>query len=290
MSTRARLRLRAPRLRIAPEALAWLQRIQTWRRPGPLGVALLAAVIAHALILAHGQLRRGKADPQAPAAAAIAPDDTPELLRFSRRSAQPPNVSTLPIPIPPPAALPPPPPAFTAGDATAGAGARSAKASAASAGERPRRVRGGSRAQGSAARKERRGTAGNRGPGRRPVAPARVEASADRTASPGAVQLAAARASLESLQVAPASGGRASAPMLWEQATPQGEATLAEGQELRRLPAEALRTLGLAAGTRLILHGDDGRSLVIWLEGDQAWLLRGPAGGRGDADTPAAAG
>ncbi|MEB3165755.1 MAG: hypothetical protein VKO65_03710 [Cyanobacteriota bacterium] len=279
---------------IAPEALAWLQRLRTWRRPGPLGVALLAALIAHALILAHAQLRRGQADPQAPATAAIAPDDTPELLRFSRRSAQPPSFSTLPIPMPPPAALPPPPPDFAAGDPAGDAEAGAAPSRPPAAARRPPR-RGGAapRAQGSAARGERRSTAsssGSRGPGRRPVAPARREAAADQSASPAAAQLAAARASLESLQIAPASGGQASAQALWEQATPRSEATLAEGQELRRLPAEAVRSLGLAAGTRLILRGDDGRSLVIWLEGDQAWLLRGPAGGRSDGDTPAAAG
>lgn len=270
-------------------ALAWAtqrgRRSLDWARgrvPSSLMVALLAALVAHGLVLAHGGLRRGGATPDERVAAAKAADDTPELLRFSRRSALPPSLST--IPIPPAAPLPPPPVASPAGESDASAapaGRRSQPTTAAARGQRVSTT-------------VPRGNSSGRG-GRRGQRPNQTAAGArddGARAALGPAQLAEASTNLESL--AHGTGGEggtaAAAQSLWEQAAPMGEAKLAPGQELRRLPAAALRELGLAAGSRLILPSEGGRSLVVWLEGDQAWLLRGQAAADGDGDRPAAEG
>jgi len=70
----------------------------------PLGLALTAALVGHGLLLAHNSWRRSPAKPQVLAAE----DNTPELLRFSRRMPQ--EVAATTIPLPPATALPPPPP------------------------------------------------------------------------------------------------------------------------------------------------------------------------------------
>ncbi|MFN9386699.1 MAG: hypothetical protein ACK6BU_07075 [Cyanobacteriota bacterium] len=70
----------------------------------PLGLALTAALVGHGLLLAHNSWRRSPAKPQVLAA----DDNTPELLRFSRRMPQ--EVAATTIPLPPATALPPPPP------------------------------------------------------------------------------------------------------------------------------------------------------------------------------------
>jgi hypothetical protein len=70
----------------------------------PLGLALTAALVGHGLLLTHNSWRRGPAKPQVLAAE----DNTPELLRFSRRMPQ--EVAATTIPLPPATALPPPPP------------------------------------------------------------------------------------------------------------------------------------------------------------------------------------
>ena len=60
--------------------------------------------MGHGLLLAHNSWRRSPAKPQVLAAE----DNTPELLRFSRRMPQ--EVAATTIPLPPATALPPPPP------------------------------------------------------------------------------------------------------------------------------------------------------------------------------------
>jgi hypothetical protein len=70
----------------------------------PLGLALAAALVGHGLFLAPNPWRRNPA----PAQVLTAEDNTPELLRFSRRMPQ--EVAATTIPLPPATTLPPPPP------------------------------------------------------------------------------------------------------------------------------------------------------------------------------------
>jgi len=70
----------------------------------PLGLALAAALVGHGLFLAPNPWRRNPA----PAQVLTAEDNTPELLRFSRRMPQ--EVAATIIPLPPATTLPPPPP------------------------------------------------------------------------------------------------------------------------------------------------------------------------------------
>jgi hypothetical protein len=70
-----------------------------------LGLALLAAVLLHALWLAGAHLQQRR---QPPPTRPQRADDTPELLVFSRQSPEPLDLETLPLP--PQQAMPPPPP------------------------------------------------------------------------------------------------------------------------------------------------------------------------------------
>jgi hypothetical protein len=226
-------------------------------RGRPLGIALLAAVLVHGLGLTYAGLRNNRSA-RLPEAAKM-PDDTPELLRFSRRAPQ--TVALNTIPLPPPSLLPPPPPANLLAPKALGPGAK--------------------------ATAPRRKTAPTRAPmARMPAAkkPAAVPQAAAVAALPAAAGLAAARNALEALRTAPAGESKEATALreLWGQAERVEEAGLGEGMELRRLAAGKAKELGLTAGEP---RGgrSDGVLLVAWLEGEQVWLLQAAAesGGAG---------
>jgi hypothetical protein len=226
-------------------------------RGRPLGIALLAAVLVHGLGLTYAGLRNSSGA-RLPEAAKV-PDDTPELLRFSRRAPQ--TVALNTIPLPPPSLLPPPPPANLLAPKARGPGAK--------------------------ATAPRRKTASVRAPmARMPAAkkPAAVPQAAAVAALPAAAGLAAARNALEALRTAPAGESKEATALreLWGQAERVEEAGLGEGMELRRLAAGKAKELGLMAGEPRGSRSD-GVLLVAWLEGEQVWLLQAAAvsGGAG---------
>ncbi|MCS5693491.1 hypothetical protein NZK33_16105 [Cyanobium sp. FGCU-6] len=233
----------------------------------PLGIALLAAVLLHGLGLTYAGLRQSRGG-RAPEVAR-APDDTPELLRFSRRAPQALALNT--IPLPPPSLLPPPPanllaplPAERPANAPAakGAGARVTTTVAPPPKPPKGRTPGGRTPRGQ--------TPIASGAAAKPAAPTQAAALAALPAG-----LAAARQALEELRGAPAGEGKDTAALrgLWEQAEPVEGAGLEEGLELRRLAAAKAKELGLTAGERRSGRAE-GVLLVGWLEGDQLWLLQ----------------
>lgn len=245
----------------------------------PLGIALLAALLLHGLGLTYAGLRSSRTAraPEAPRA----PDDTPELLRFSRQAPQALPLST--IPLPPPSVLPPPPPNLL-GPLPRGQGPQGQGPRGQGAANRPEGARGSS-ARGP-------GSSGARTAGGRPraaslrVPVARAATSRDPVAKPAAASLGAAPAALptefavalEALRTAPATESKDTAALraLWEQATAVEAEGLPEGMDLRRMPAAKAKELGLAAGEKRSGRAD-GLLLVAWLEGDQLWLLQAPA-------------
>jgi hypothetical protein len=244
----------------------------------PLGIALLSALLLHGLGLTYAGLRNDRRTARVPEAPR-APDDTPELLRFSRLAPQALPLST--IPLPPPSVLPPPPPNLLAplpqGQGPQGQGPA----------DRPAGVRGSSTRGPQASGPK---TAGSRphGPSLRvPVArtsTARAPVAKPAAASLGAAaaaqptELAVAREALEEQRSAPATESKDTAALraLWEQATAVEAEGLPEGMDLRRMPAAKAKELGLAAGEKRSGR-TEGLLLVAWLEGDQLWLLQAPA-------------
>jgi hypothetical protein len=223
----------------------------------PLGIALLAAVLLHGLGLTYAGLRQSRS--ARGSAAAPVPDDTPELLRFSRRAPQALPLST--IPLPPPSLLPPPPPANLLAPKARGPGSQ-------------------------ATATRRRSAPPARAPmARMPAAkPAALPRAAALTPLPTPAGLAAARTALETLRTAPAGEDKEAAALreVWEQAERVEDAGLGEGLELRRLAAAKAKELGLTVGEQRSGRSD-GMLLVAWLEGGQLWLLQAPAekGGAG---------
>ncbi len=239
----------------------------------PLGIALLAALLLHGLGLTYAGLRNDRRTARVPEAPR-APDDTPELLRFSRLAPQALPLST--IPLPPPSVLPPPPPNLLAplpqgqGPANRAAGARGSStrgpqaSGAKTAGSRP---------HGASLRVPVARTSTARAPVAKPAA-----ASLGAAAATQPTELAVAREALEALRSAPATESKDTAALraLWEQATAVEAEGLPEGMDLRRMPAAMAKELGLAAGEKRSGR-TEGLLLVAWLEGDQLWLLQAPA-------------
>ncbi|MCS5699302.1 hypothetical protein NZK32_09655 [Cyanobium sp. FGCU-52] len=238
----------------------------------PLGIALLAAVLLHGLGLTYAGLRNSRTAraPETPKA----PDDTPELLRFSRRAPEALPLST--IPLPPPSLLPPPPPNLLA-PLPQGQGPANRPPTA-----RGSKTRGPSASGARAAGGKPRGAATRLPVARAPIAgsPAAKPAATSPGATTAALpkEMAAARERLEALRTAPATEDKDTAALqaLWELASAVEAEGLPEGLELRRMPASKAKELGLAAGEKR-----SGRTesllLVAWLEGDQLWLLQAPA-------------
>jgi len=202
--------------------------------------------------------------PPARTARAVAtppPDDTPELLRFSRQQAQEPALAALPLP--PLSALPPPPPM----DLPA----------------QPRRGAPGTH-NGDG------GTARNQGRAAAP-SPAPPGAAQERTGvKPGAELAATTRMLALALQARPLEAAEATAvAALWEQAgptreVPSGLAAAPDGMELRRLPLAKARGASLAFSDPLaVLAG--GRMLLLWPDGTTFWMLAASGDSRAAGDS-----
>jgi hypothetical protein len=245
--------------------------LHRWSAAGPLTLALLAALLLHGLWLAELQLRQRR---QPPPQRLQRPDDTPELLVFSRQPPEPLGLES--VPLPPPSALPPPPPLLPE---QRGLG----KPSAPPPGQGPR--------AGTVAGK-RSGPSGRLGTASRPPArPAvrRLPLPGLRQGPPPLPPLPLA-APLEALREARARGADASPPLageavqrwrtLWQSAEvgPSPPAALAARPaeaQLRRLPLAQARAEGLEPESGRPLRLDD-HWLLPWIEGEQLWLLRVP--------------
>lgn len=196
-----------------------------------------------------------------PAVAVPPPDDTPELLRFSRQQAREPSLTALPLP--PLSSLPPPPPT----DLPA----------------QPRRAVA-ALPRGDGATAQARAAAATPAPG----------AAQDRAGTtPGAELAATTRMLALALQARPLEGAEATAlAALWEQAAPtrevpSGMAAAPDGMELRRLPLARVRGAGLTFGDPLaVLAG--GKLLLLWPDGSGFWMLAAAADSRASGDSRAA--
>lgn len=199
-------------------------------------------------------------EPQATLRAPAPPDNTPELLRFSRQQAQQPALSLLPFPSL--ADLPPPPPADLPGGRSPGASGSPGDAADGAARTRTPQA---AAAESSAAGAKERG-------------------SASRSAEAPVARLLAM-----ALKARPVEGAEASSlAALWEQATPSREppaglAAPPEGVELRRLPLAKARSAELTLSEPFAVLSA-GRLLLLWPEGSDLWML-GSAGG-GGAESP----
>ncbi len=240
----------------------WLFRLQAlplprWRH---LRLPLLGALALNGLVVAAALRPPART---APAVAAALPDDTPELLRFSRQQAREPSLTALPFP--PLSALPPPPPMDLP--------------------SQPRRGAAG----------HQRGDAGS--------APARERAAATTPAPAGAPQVAGTKPGAElaattrmlalALQARPLEAAEATAvAALWEQATPtrevpSGMAAAPDGMELRRLPLAKARGAGLPFSDPLaVLTG--GKVLLLWPDGSTFWMLAAAGDSRAASNSRAA--
>jgi len=236
------------------------------RRLQALGVPLLAAVLLHGLLLAAASLR----SPRTAGTPPLRPDDTPELLVFSRLPPEP--LPTSEVPLPPPEVLPaPPPPPLPA---------------------RPSRLRGqplnpaASRASRTRslpkARTGRPAIARGSAPARRPASrapqrPALATASPkDPTASPTAAASsppAEAAAPWRLLWQGAEGGDALPAP---PEALAAALAVAPPQTEVRRLPLQRARQQGVAPESGQLLRLD-GHRLLLWIEGGELWLLRTPA-------------
>ena len=240
-----------------------LLRRQWGRRLQPLGIPLLAALVLHALLLAAASWRPGRTG----AAPPLRPDDTPELLVFSRLPPEPAPPSG--IPLPPPDLLPAPPPPPLPSRPLRPSGQPLASAT--------RRVSQPSR------------PSPRRPAGRRPARIARAASPPARAASPAAT--AAPAAADGATAAAIASPGQPEAVprwrLLWQDAEggaalPPPPAALAAAlavapppAELRRLPLQRARQEGLEPDSGQLLRLD-GHRLLLWIEGGDLWLLRTP--------------
>ena len=249
----------------------------------PLGMPLVVALLLHALLLAGASLRPQRTG----AAPPLRPDDTPELLVFSRLPPEP--LPTSGVPLPPPELLPapPPPPPLPSRPL------------------RPLRPSG----QPLASATRRLGQPGRRSPARakrpvesRPATPATAASapvpSASASASPSAsssstaTSTASATSSASASAATPASPGKPEAGPRWRRlwqgaeggaALPPPPAALAAAltvappqAELRRLPLQRVRQEGLEPDSGQLLRLD-GHRLLLWIEGGDLWLLRTPA-------------
>lgn len=241
-----------------------------WRDASPLALALLAALLLHGLWLAELQLRQRR---QPPPQGLQRPDDTPELLVFSRQPPEPLGLET--VPLPPPSALPPPPPLLPE---QRGSAKPKATASRTSPSSRP-------------------GSASRPGNASRPAVHQATRPAGRPLPRPGLRQQGPpplpplpSVGPLEALREARTRGPEASPPLagelqqrwraLWQSAEAGGSppAALAgrpADGELRRLPLAQARAGGLEPDSGRPLRLDD-HWLLPWIEGEQLWLLRLP--------------
>ncbi|MDM7954012.1 MAG: hypothetical protein QUV07_12465 [Cyanobium sp. CZS 25K] len=204
-----------------------------------------------------------------PARTAAPVDDTPELLRFSRRQAREPALALLPLPSL--RGLPPPPPSELPARRPGGAAGRRLGDQA-----RPARPRSKAAAADAAtvtatvtaAAADAQGTPQHRPPD---------ETMAER---PATARMLALTLQARALKAAEATVVAA----LWEQATPTRESPAglagpAEGVEQRRLPLARVRGGGLPLTDPLAVWSD-GRVLLLWPDGDTLWMLGAADDGR----------
>ena len=246
----------------------------------PLGMPLVVALLLHALLLAGASLRPQRTG----AAPPLRPDDTPELLVFSRLPPEP--LPTSGVPLPPPELLPapPPPPPLPTRALRPLRPSGQPLASATRRLSQPRRR--------SPARAKRPVES-------RPATPATAASapapSASASASPSAsssTATASATSSASASAATPASPGKPEAGPRWRRlwqgaeggaALPPPPAALAAAltvappqAELRRLPLQRARQEGLEPDSGQLLRLD-GHRLLLWIEGGDLWLLRTPA-------------
>jgi hypothetical protein len=237
--------------------------LSRWPIAGPLTLALLAALLLHGLWLAELQLRQRR---QAPPPRLQRPDDTPELLVFSRQRPEPLGLES--VPLPPPSALPPPPPLL------------------------PERQGPGKPLRAGVAAGSRPSPSGRPDSTSRPAAskPVRSPSRPLQRQGPPPLPPLPPVAPLDLLREARARGADASPPLadelqrrwraLWQsaEAGPSPPAALAArpaDAELRRLPLVQARAEGLEPDSGRPLRLDD-HWLLPWIEGEQLWLLRLP--------------
>ncbi len=275
-------------------------------RARSLALAMLVAVVGHALWLAHAELRLRR---QPLPRALRSRDDSPELLEFSRLP--PESLAPAPIPLPPEEASPPPP-LPERGSATSNATAKPREKAAAQPAPPSSIPR---------AASPRAASPGGVSPGgvsrvTKPVAikppvdkaPAKKSAASKPPASkPAGGRTAVAQPTatrfqpprqgeepsltpLRRLEDARRSGlARLQGGMLkswrslWQEAEAQAGASppsaLAERSEeieLRRIPLARARADGLEPSHGEVLRLDD-HLLLAWIDGSQLWLLRAPA-------------
>jgi len=243
----------------------------------PLGMPLVVALLLHSLLLAGASLRPQRTG----AAPPLRPDDTPELLVFSRLPPEP--LPTSGVPLPPPELLPapPPPPSLPTRPLRPLRPSGQSLASATRRLSQPRRP---SPARASRAVRPRPAT-----PATAPSAPA---PSGSATASPSSSATATASASAPASGETSASPGKPEAAPRWRRlwqgaeggaALPPPPAALAAAlavappqAELRRLPLQRARQEGVEPDSGQLLRLD-GHRLLLWIEGGDLWLLRTPA-------------
>ncbi len=230
----------------------------------PLAIPLLAALTLNGVVLLPVLLQERRT-PEPLALGRMAADNTPELLRFSRRQALRPGLPALTLP--PGAELPPPPPLVV-----------DLPPAAARSGGRPRAIARPSGGAGGGAPAAGKAAAASPAP----ASTAASEAGDAAPAAPG--QEPAVEAPLIAVLLAPRrleAAEAASVEALWNQASaaldpPAPLTPLAGGVQLRRLPLVKARALGLTNPSRqAVLTGD--RPLLLWPDGATLWLLRLPA-------------
>jgi hypothetical protein len=284
----------------------WLAAISTSRWLLPLGIA----VGAHALWLSGSSL---SVKPRPPAPRLPVTDNTPELLRFSSGARQPvalaASLSTIELPFGNSLPLPPPPPPpLEAGQTTP-------RRSAAPAAPAPRSAAGSSGRSGLAWGVPAAASAGlpaSAASALELVAQLQIKAGA------AAATSAASTSPGSSSAVSTAAGPDASSPptaterpakaegqtaagaalarrhlrldanadrpyrLLWDTGAPSSNrpdslSDLPEGVEVRRLPLAAAQAMGLNQPHGVSVQSSTGL-LLLWVQGDQLWLIRQAAG------------
>ncbi len=230
-------------------------RLPRWRH---LRLPLLGALALNGLLVAATLRPPART---APALAAPPPDDTPELLRFSRQQASEPSLTALPLP--PLSALPPPPPMDLP--------------------VQPRRGVAGPRGgDGGKARNRERAAAANPAPPGAPQERAGTRLGAELAATSRMLALALQARAVEAAEATAVAA-------LWEQATPTREvpaglAAAPDGMELRRLPLAKARGAGLVFSDPLaVLAG--GKMLLLWPDGSTFWILAAASESRAAGDS-----
>ncbi|MCP9883561.1 hypothetical protein KBY97_00270 [Synechococcus sp. ATX 2A4] len=288
------LKFNFPPRHLPPESGRWLAAISASRWLLPLGIA----VGAHALWLSGSSVAER---PRPPAPRLQVTDNTPELLRFSSGARQPmalaASLSTIELPfgnslpLPPP---PPPPPLESSAPqggrpvAAVAAGPRSAASSGVSSGPSsglawgvvPAVAPGLPATAATAlelaallnAKAER--TAAGTAEGPAEVTPALAERPANAHANKAASSALARRhLRLDANTNRPYQ-------LLWDTGSaassqPESLADLPEGVEVRRLPLAAAQAMGLSKPHGITVKSPTGL-LLLWVQGDQLWLVRQP--------------